>query len=130
MKIACYILILLTSTQLSAQNKRDYHWFFGGDGIPGPEFGAIHWDFNQKPSVPGTRDAGLSFGQNNTSISTEDGELLFYSNGCAVANRFHQVMPNGDSINAGDFFDDWWDGDCISGYPGRQGITMLPESCL
>ena len=36
-------------------------------------------------------------------------------------------MPNGDGINAGPFFDDWFDGDCRYGYPGRQNVAILPD---
>ena len=127
MKLSAIIFLLLLAGSVVSQSKQDYNWFFGKDQVSGPEFGAIHWDFNEQPFIPSTRDAGLEFDRNNASISTKEGELLFYSNGCAVANRLHQMMPNGDSINAGEFFDVVWQGDCGNGYPGRQDITILPD---
>lgn len=108
-------------------HRTNYIWFFGKDQISGPEFGSILWDFNEKPFSPGTRSEGLEFDRNNASICDAEGNLLFYSNGCAVANRLHQVMPNGDSINAGEFFDLLWEGDCGNGYPGKQDITILTD---
>jgi hypothetical protein len=119
--------MICTST-LFSQSKQDYIWFFGKDqnfaqeGIQG-----IRFDFNEKPFKPEGAGQGLSFDRNNASICDKDGNLLFYTNGCAVANREHQVMPNGDSINAGNFFDLVWQGDCRNGYPGRQDITILPD---
>lgn len=61
-------------------------------------------------------------------IAGTEGNLLFYSNGCAVANRNHDVMPHGDSINrGGGFFEQLWEPDCRFGYSGRQDITILPD---
>ncbi len=118
---------LLIYSLAHAQDKRDYQWFLGKDQISGPEIRALKFDFNNKPFVPGIRDSGLNFDQNNVSICDKNGELLFYSNGCAVANRNHEVMINGDSINAGEFFETLWLGDCANGYPGRQDMLILQD---
>ncbi len=122
------LVIILSPSSVSAQSKQDYIWFFGNDqnineeGIQG-----IRFDFNDKPFQPVVATNGLSYDQNNASICTPEGELLFYTNGCAVANREHQIMPNGDSINAGLYFDTFWLGDCKNGYPGGQDITILKD---
>ena len=122
------LVIILSPTSISGQSKQDYIWFFGKDqnineeGIQG-----IRFDFNDKPFQPYVATNGLSYDQNNASICTPEGELLFYTNGCAVANREHQIMPNGDSINAGLYFDVLWLGDCKNGYPGVQDITILKD---
>ncbi len=34
-------------------------------------------------------------------ISDKDGNLLFYFNGCSVANAFHEIMENGTGFNPG-----------------------------
>ena len=88
---------------------------------------AFEFDFNLRPFEPTTRGGELQFDQNNASICDKDGNLLFYTNGCAVANRHHEVMPNGDGLNVGSFFYDFWGGDCADGYPGSQNITILPD---
>ncbi len=111
-----------------SQDKRDYLWFLGNDQQVGPEFRALKFDFNNRPFTPELRDSGLRFDRNNVSICDKNGELLFYSNGCAIANRNHEVMMNGDSINAGEFFDDFWfNGSCGFGYPGRQDMLILQD---
>ncbi len=120
-----YILVLSPSY---CQDKRDYYWPFGSDqDLSIPDTQASEFDFNDRPFAPSFREAGLEFDQNNASICDKEGNLLFYTNGCAVANRNHEVMMNGDSINAGYYFDSWWLGDCGNGYPGRQDITILPD---
>ena len=119
-------LFLLLPVLLS-QNKRDYYWPFGKDQSFEPGVQATEFDFNALPFEPQERQGDLEFDRNNASISDYEGNLLFYSNGCAVANRLHQIMPNGDSINEGGFFDIQWRGDCGNGYPGRQDIMILPD---
>jgi hypothetical protein len=113
-----------------AQDKRDYNWFLGDDQMVGPEIRALQFDFNQVPTLPSLRERGLNFDRNNVSISTASGNLLFYSNGCAIANREHDVMLNGDQINDGEFLNDIWfefDDNCTFGYPGRQDMLILED---
>jgi hypothetical protein len=59
----------------------------------------------------------------NSSISTIDGELAIYSNGCFIKNALNQIMPNGDYLNPGIIYDD----NCPEGgYTARGGIIILP----
>ncbi len=129
MNIKVFILcIFLNSTSAFSQDKRDYQWILGSDQQVGSAIRALKFDFNQQPFEPGLRDKGLNFDQNNVSICSKNGALLFYSNGCAVANRDNDVMMNGDSINAGEFLDEFWfDGSCRFGYPGRQDMLILQD---
>jgi len=122
------LFVLLVSTSTFSQDKRDYQWLLGHDQQVGPEIRALKFDFNNRPFNPELRDKGLNFDRNNVSICDKNGALLFYSNGCAIANRDHEVMMNGDSINAGDFLDEFWfDGSCRFGYPGRQNMLILQD---
>ncbi|MCO6486918.1 MAG: T9SS type A sorting domain-containing protein, partial [Phaeodactylibacter sp.] len=51
----------------------------------------------------------------------------FYTNGCAVLNREHEVMPNGDTLNHSSFKEiTGWD-DCAYGYPGTQNLAILDD---
>ena len=122
------LLILLNTTVVFSQDKRDYQWFFGSNQAEYPEFRAFQFDFNTVPFKPALRDRGLRFDQNNTSLCDKNGNLLLYSNGCAIANRDHEVMMNGDSINVGEFLEDFWsDGVCGIGYPGHQDMLTLED---
>lgn len=58
-------------------------------------------------------------------LSSSNGDLLFYTNGCAVANREHKVMPNGSEINVGFLYNSWCKTSDL-GYPKHQGILALP----
>ena len=68
----------------------------------------------------------IAFDIAKASICDEDGNILFYSNGCGVYNIDNQLMPNGDSINYNIFYDEWVEG-CEYGYPLAQGMIILPD---
>lgn len=121
-----YVIIFLCSTISSyAQSKQDYIWMFGLDVSPIEGILGYRFDFNTESFEIQESYNGLGMDNNNASISTVDGDLLFYTNGCAVLNSNAEVMPNGDSLN----YDIWmevfnWD-DCNYGYPGFQDIMIL-----
>lgn len=119
-------MLLLTALQLNAQ-KEDYVWTFGTDGSPEPGVQGMQIDF--KDSVFQVRQIDMPFKNisSHASICDSVGNLLFYTNGCAVINRHQDVMPNGDTLN----HDIWkeklnWD-DCRNGYPGQQNSVIIPD---
>ena len=118
--------LLICSSLLEAQ-KQDYVWMLGMNRGAEPGIQAYHFDFNIVPFDPIPSTNAFAFGGKNASICDIEGNLQFYTNGCAVANRDHEVMVNGDSINAGNFFDLFWD-DCTTfGYPGFQNTLILKD---
>lgn len=81
-------LLLITST-LQAQLETA-HWFFYNAGI----------DFTT--GTPHNNFDGVQIGSyDGSSISDENGNLLFYTDGGKVINRNHQVMPNGANLGTG-----------------------------
>lgn len=57
-------------------------------------------------------------------MSDSSGNLLFYSNGCYIANVNHQIMMNGDSIGKGYLESSFCE---TGGSPITQGIIALPK---
>ena len=127
MKYFFTILALLFFSILLSQQSQDYYWPLGNDREPEEGIQAFEFDFNIKPFQPQLRTRDLKMDMMNASICDADGNLLFYTNGCAVANRNHKIMPEGDSINAGPFLTEFWREDCSLGYPGIQDIMILPD---
>ncbi|MFM2393275.1 MAG: hypothetical protein RLZZ546_1257, partial [Bacteroidota bacterium] len=125
MKKLLGVLLFLNATICFCQ-KEDYHWLGGIETNISGGINGYTFDFNEKPAAPKYIDLSLGFIGNNTSISDKEGSLLFYFNGCAVFNKFGEVMPNGDSINAGVWFDKFWK-DCRYGYPGNQDVLILND---
>jgi hypothetical protein len=82
-------------------------------------------NFNENPvAISATPLLGL-MGESAV-MSDKEGNLLFYTDGCMVMNRLHQIMNNGDSLNApGIDFDVSCARDTL-GYPLFQGVLALP----
>lgn len=55
----------------------------------------------------------------------QEGNLLFYTNGCYIADRNDQLMMNGDSLNLGFFYSYHCSED--NGYRATQNILIIPQ---
>jgi hypothetical protein len=116
------LILLILPLGLFAQEKHDYNWMLGyGTNSPQNLFGGTQISFNSDPIEVSFFNVPFYL-FSHAGMSDKDGNLLFYSNGCQVANREHQIMPNGDGINPGPTHDS----NCKSGYPTWQGNLMLP----
>ena len=123
-KILILLLIILNTTNVISQNKRDYKWVMGNN-LVGLEGGDII-DFDNNRSID-TGFIAFPMGANCVNICDKDGNLLMYSNGCAIADKTHHIMEGGDSINYGSY----WEKHCApkynAGYPGSHNTIILPE---
>ena len=103
----------------------DRLWLTGNNEFPGvPGYGHAQLRF-QGDSVL-VEPAALAFNFESTMAAALDsnGQLLFYTNGCAVANRDHQLMPNGTGLNPGALADQVCP---AKGYIVAQGAMALPD---
>lgn len=86
-----YIYLLFTGCFLQitshAQNQANY-WYFGKK---------VGLNFNQSPPQV-LSDGSLQSIEGSASISDQNGNLLFYTNGVSIANKDHQPMVNGGGI--------------------------------
>jgi hypothetical protein len=92
----CLIIVtlLLLSNNLKAQktnpdHKRTMHWYFGNKA--GLDFSNGH-----PVADPSGQLSTVSSG--NATISDTNGNLLFYTEGRTVWNRYHNKMPNGTGL--------------------------------
>jgi gliding motility-associated-like protein len=90
-QISKYLLVLLAMlvqcSTLSAQGEY-LKWYFGNKaGL----------DFSSSPPTVLTNGQMIA-GEGCASISDAMGNLLFYTNGCAIYNAQHNVMPNGAAL--------------------------------
>ncbi len=68
--------------------KETQNWYFGfGAGIT----------FSTTPPSP-LANSTMSVHEGCASISDSNGDLLFYTDGSTIFNKFHQIMPNGSNL--------------------------------
>ena len=121
--------LVLNISAVFAQ-KQDYIWLGGIDQVPeNSVVDAFAIDFNEISPEYKSREYTYGFGSFNSSICDKEGNLLFYTNGCAILNADNTVMENGDSLNYNSFFELLSNGTgCEFGYPGIQDVLILPDS--
>ncbi|MDO8368890.1 MAG: T9SS type A sorting domain-containing protein [Saprospiraceae bacterium] len=128
MKKIIICLITLVSYSLMAQ-KENYVWVVGHDyNFDDSLYGRVEIDFNTVPPAVDyfVGDVNMNMFVCNTSISDSTGNLLFYSNGCDIANQNGGILFNGNEINPGSYHTTLCD-DIGRGYAaGYPSILILP----
>ena len=90
---ACYDTsrVEFINIETCANNKTGNIWYFGDKvGLNFNSGSPVALDNSQMYAMEGA-----------STISDENGNLLFYTNGLDVFNRLHQVMPNGSGLKGG-----------------------------
>jgi hypothetical protein len=107
MKEICAIILMgfLLPIVMFSQYKHDYTWLVGYPITEPSDFrGVSVFNFNNDTLKLTKQDEGISMYVTNTSYSSQDGELMFYTNGCKVFNANHVLMENGNGLNPGDAY--------------------------
>lgn len=118
-----FIIFLFFTNQLYSQ-KYDYTWIVGYNLKPSdPSYSSTNIDFNIKPLNIFTVKREMHMSVYNSSISDEDGNLQFYTNGCFIANGFNEKIENGDTLNPGKTFTNY----CKYDYPAGQSSFIIPS---
>ena len=120
-KIFGIYFIFCLSGQLHAQ-KHDYNWIFGY-GPTAPGFGNSILDFNHSPPLVSGVDWAVNFASCGGSCSDSTGNLMFFTNGIRIYNRFNEVMEGGDTINPGPV----WNSQQVYGYVSIYPVFGLPK---
>ncbi len=117
---------LFFAISISAQIKHDYVWIFGhpAGNPPVERFGINFMDFNgDEERIYKDNEIENDFWLSNTSMSDEDGNLLFYSNGCYIVDVSHEIMENGDGLNPGNIHESMCP---TGGYSTTRGLLSIP----
>lgn len=120
------LLLLFGVNYLNGQSKRDRTWILGYPTlIPGQpnteKFGGMFLKFLENTSTIENFD--IFGGPVNAVANDEDGNLQFYTNGCSIYTKQHEVMENGDNINIGSFN---YEIECND----NKGITYITDGNL
>lgn len=110
---------------MTSSQAYDRLWFAGYDEFPGVSgYGHAQIRFANDTVLAEPAQLAFNFESTVAVMSDSAGELLFYTNGCSVANRNHEIMPNGSGLNPGDMAGlvcPW------KGYIVPQGAMALPD---
>jgi hypothetical protein len=104
------ILTILTLFQIGvtfpilAQSKQDRTWVLGYPTlIPGQEntegYGGMYLRFTEDTFAIENFD--IYGGPISATANDQNGNVLFYTNGCSIFNRKNEIMENGDEVNIG-----------------------------
>ncbi|MFK7807443.1 MAG: hypothetical protein AB8F74_06515, partial [Saprospiraceae bacterium] len=123
-----FLQIYLTCT--FAQVKHDYVWSIGqGVAPPGNTVDAgMNINFNDSSVSISSLWRDIDIEGTNASMSDAEGNLIFYTNGCKIFNANHELMENGNNINAGEVNDIQCPDDELEGaYTLTNGIMALTD---
>ncbi|MEM9260813.1 MAG: hypothetical protein AAGA62_14290 [Bacteroidota bacterium] len=120
---------ILPNTLLS--QRYDFQWVFGDNWVDGDleQIENIQFDFHERPvSISVVDSIDMIFYFTRTAIADASGDLLFYSNGCRIKNRWAEVMENGDTLNPGPEYDYYCTTENLwNTFPsGPQSMLSLP----
>ena len=124
--IGLYLLLPI----MTLAQKHDYIWLPGRGKVADWPFSGVNYQgggvvmsFHSNP--PSTRLQTFPLIMYPQAIiSDKNGDLVAYTNGCHIANKYHQIMDNGDTINPGRFQKNV---QCLLYYPTYQGTIFLPD---
>ena len=109
---------------IALAQKHDYYMTLGYSSTPGTNIvGGTDINFNNLPPITTYVFRDMDFTYNAATICDEQGNLLFYTNGCSINGADHQEILNGDSLNPGNIHD-WF---CDDGYRAEQGSNFVPH---
>ena len=125
MKKYILLLICVCIYNLSTGQGYNHNWLLGYDNAGIPPYTSVGKAFAEIDSLNiniFSQSRKMPFMSSQANISDSAGNLLFYTNGCWIANATGDTMMNGDSLNPGNFSD----GYCTLGYPIANMELALP----
>ncbi|MEI6577725.1 MAG: hypothetical protein WCO63_16245 [Bacteroidota bacterium] len=123
--LSIWLLAFTASSQNISEAKRDYNWIFGRSY---PPYKGSIINFNNNPATCNFFTQHLDILNTNGSISDTSGNLLFYTNGMFVADKNGNIMPHGDSLNFGSYYNSIMsDPVGYHGYNATQSLIILPQ---
>jgi PKD domain len=123
------ILLILPLKMISQPNfdyKRDNSWVLGYNPDTFDLGEVVHeiFDFNSNDVIFNEiQHDGLPISSMNGTMSDENGQMLFYSNGCSIYSNNEEPVQGAVKINLGPLHESICDG---GGYLAQQGMLILP----
>jgi hypothetical protein len=123
MRAILFTLFFFAVFFAEAQQGYGNQWIFGRFSSPNYSPSGTLLNFNDDTLKIEPVDKPMELEGSCATMCDSAGKLLFYSNGCYIANATHQLMANGDSIGKGKLETSFCN---TGGNPLIQGIIALP----
>lgn len=124
MRTILFFFFFLSMFFAKAQQGYGNQWIFGRFSSPNYSPSGTILNFNEDTFKIVPVDKPMELEGSCAIMCDSAGKLLFYSNGCYIANATHQMMANGDSIGKGKLETSFCN---TGGNPLIQGIIALPK---
>jgi hypothetical protein len=122
--LSLFSLFFLSAYSANAQQGYGNQWIFGRFSSPNYSPSGTILNFNDDTLKIEPIDKPMELEGSCAIMCDSLGKLLFYSNGCYIANATHQMMANGDSIGKGKLETSFCN---TGGNPLIQGMIALPK---
>ena len=126
MKIKVFLSLasFLFFTLIHAQDKRGANWVLGTHFVAGNDGTLLNFKDDTLKIEYIENEKYMSQFVANTGISDKEGNLLFYTNGCYLANALHDTLKNSEAISPGIAEEVFCDG---AGHTFSQHQMILPN---
>ncbi len=123
MKSSLFISIFLVIALKATGQWYDNNWILGYDFESNASLSeTMKLSFDNQQVAVKNFPLKLDFAAANLTISKENGDFFFYTNGIRIHDNMDNLMQGGDSLN----FGTKWPGYAMYGYPVQDGIIMMP----
>lgn len=119
--IVCYFYFTLVSNVIS-QELYDYNWVFRNEDLKN-----VVIEFNGNNITFNNLGEGMSISSSNASMSNSIGELMFYTNGCHIRNRYNKIIKNSENLNYNNGFNSYCNDKFGDYNVGPQSMLSLPD---
>lgn len=123
-KLILIVLLIYGNSSLAFTQSESSNWLFGYPEYQHPLYGTaiINIDSNYRESFK-FGGSQVPIEATVSALSTQNKELILFTNGCEVMNKFGGVIENGDELNPGSMHQTM----CNKyGYPVPAGAMLIP----
>lgn len=122
--LAILAIVLDTNAQDNCSRLHNANWIWMGSDTGTLQRTTVQITFTHDTFIVDTVGRSMEIGSQNAMVSDSAGNLLFYSNGCYIANAMDVAIQHSDTLNPGSIFNSTCKGREGS-YIGSQGMIVL-----
>ena len=123
------LTLFLSVSILSAQERFDKEWMFGGGYNLSYNLGVTKIDFSGSQIKISSKDGSPDFSlgrESGSFVCDKSGKVILYTDGCSIRDSSLNIIINGDSLNQGELYP-YYCHQGAGGFPAKQSTLFLPD---